>query len=255
MTYGSAATKRMRVIGTTANYGQSQLDPARSRPRLHAGRGRPAPQRRRAGPRAGHDALPRRRSDRQAGPHRTAREYTVVGVFGKRPNPLGGTRPTSSRSSRTPPGRRSTAPTRCASSASSTATSRSIVIPRDDVTQAAAMREIEEIMRARHGLRLDQENDFDIATAGRAAQVLGADQRRHLPRAGRDLVDRADGRRHRRDGDHDHQRHRADPRDRRPQGARRAPPRDPLAVPARGRVPDLARRAASASCSAPASAG
>jgi putative ABC transport system permease protein len=38
------------------------------------------------------------------------------------------------------------------------------VIPREGVTQEAAMREIGEIMRARHGLRLDQENDFDIAT-------------------------------------------------------------------------------------------
>ncbi len=46
-----------------------------------------------------------------------------------------------------------------------------IVIPRDDVTQAAAMREIEEIMRARHGLRLDQENDFDIATQAAMLQV------------------------------------------------------------------------------------
>jgi putative ABC transport system permease protein len=32
------------------------------------------------------------------------------------------------------------------------------------VPQAAAMREIEEIMRSRHGLRLDQESDFDIGT-------------------------------------------------------------------------------------------
>ena len=38
-------------------------------------------------------------------------------------------------------------------------------------------------------------------------------------------LDRADGRRHRRHGDHDDHRHRADARDRRPQGARRAPPR------------------------------
>jgi putative ABC transport system permease protein len=39
-----------------------------------------------------------------------------------------------------------------------------IVIPRDEVPQATAMREVEEIMRARHGLRLDQESDFDIGT-------------------------------------------------------------------------------------------
>ena len=39
-----------------------------------------------------------------------------------------------------------------------------IAVPREEVSQADAIREIEEIMRARHRLRLDQENDFDIAT-------------------------------------------------------------------------------------------
>jgi putative ABC transport system permease protein len=46
-----------------------------------------------------------------------------------------------------------------------------IVIPREGVTQAAALREVEEIMRARHGLRLDQESDFDIATQAALFQV------------------------------------------------------------------------------------
>ena len=46
-----------------------------------------------------------------------------------------------------------------------------IVIPREGVTQEAAMREIGEIMRARHGLRLDQENDFDIATQAALLQL------------------------------------------------------------------------------------
>ena len=57
-------------------------------------------------------------------------------------------------------------------------------------------------------------------------------------------LDRADGRRHRRDGDHDDLGHRADARDRRAQGARRPPPRDSVAVPDRGRVPDVGRRRA-----------
>jgi putative ABC transport system permease protein len=39
-----------------------------------------------------------------------------------------------------------------------------IAIPREDVPRAEAMREVEEIMRARHGLRLDEESDFDIGT-------------------------------------------------------------------------------------------
>ena len=38
------------------------------------------------------------------------------------------------------------------------------VVPRDGVSQAAAMSEVERIMRVRHGLKLDQPNDFDIVT-------------------------------------------------------------------------------------------
>jgi putative ABC transport system permease protein len=37
-------------------------------------------------------------------------------------------------------------------------------VPRDGVPQAQAMAEIEQIMRVRHGLRLDEPNDFDLAT-------------------------------------------------------------------------------------------
>ncbi len=39
-----------------------------------------------------------------------------------------------------------------------------VAVPREEVPRADAMREVEEIMRSRHGLRLDQESDFDIAT-------------------------------------------------------------------------------------------
>jgi len=44
---------------------------------------------------------------------------------------------------------------------------RSIVIsavPREGVPRAVALREVEEVMRTRHGLRLDQPNDFDLVT-------------------------------------------------------------------------------------------
>ncbi len=37
-------------------------------------------------------------------------------------------------------------------------------IPREGVSQEAAVAEIERIMRTRHGLRLDEQNDFDIVT-------------------------------------------------------------------------------------------
>ena len=72
----------------------------------------------------------------------------------------------------------------------------------------------------------------------------------HVLRAGRHLVDRADGRRHRRDGDHVDLGHRADARDRRAQGARRPARRDPVSVPDGGGVPHLARRPARHRCSA-----
>lgn len=44
---------------------------------------------------------------------------------------------------------------------------RSIIIsavPREGVPRAVALREVEEVMRTRHGLRLDQPNDFDLVT-------------------------------------------------------------------------------------------
>ena len=83
-------------------------------------------------------------------------------------------------------------------------------------------------MRIRHGLTLDEPNDFDLVTQDAILARLGPDHRGHPARAGRHLVDRPDGRRHRRDGHHDDLGHRAHARDRRPQGPRRPAPRDPV---------------------------
>jgi hypothetical protein len=38
------------------------------------------------------------------------------------------------------------------------------VLPREDVPRDVAMREIEELMRIRHNVRLDEPNDFDLLT-------------------------------------------------------------------------------------------
>ncbi len=38
-------------------------------------------------------------------------------------------------------------------------------VPREGVPRAVAMREVEQVMRTRHGLRLDEPNDFDLVTA------------------------------------------------------------------------------------------
>ena len=45
------------------------------------------------------------------------------------------------------------------------------VVPRTDVPQAAAIAEIERVMRSRHRLRLDEPNDFDIVTQDALMQV------------------------------------------------------------------------------------
>jgi putative ABC transport system permease protein len=38
------------------------------------------------------------------------------------------------------------------------------LVPRDGISQAAAMADVERVMRIRHGLKLDQPNDFDLIT-------------------------------------------------------------------------------------------
>ena len=45
------------------------------------------------------------------------------------------------------------------------------VLPREGVTQADAIAEVERIMRIRHGLRLDEPNDFDISTQDQFLQL------------------------------------------------------------------------------------
>jgi putative ABC transport system permease protein len=170
MTYGSAATKRMRVYGTSANYGQSYSIP------VVAGRvfSQAEVDRRRnvvvLGQAPGNSLFPA--SDPIGKQVRIGRtQYTVVGVFGKRPSPLGGTQADEF----------AIVPHTTWQKVYGADALRifgivhrdiaMVVIPRDSVTQAAAMREIEEIMRARHGLRLDQENDFDIATQAALLEV------------------------------------------------------------------------------------
>jgi putative ABC transport system permease protein len=45
------------------------------------------------------------------------------------------------------------------------------VVPAEDATRADAMAEVEQIMRIRHGLKLDQANDFDIITQDAALKM------------------------------------------------------------------------------------
>jgi len=45
------------------------------------------------------------------------------------------------------------------------------LVPRDGVTQAAAIADVERVMRIRHGLRLDQPNDFELLTQDQFLQL------------------------------------------------------------------------------------
>ena len=45
------------------------------------------------------------------------------------------------------------------------------VVPRDDVSREDAMREVEAVMRIRHGLTLDKPNDFDLVTQDAVLKV------------------------------------------------------------------------------------
>ncbi|MEO6009725.1 MAG: ABC transporter permease [Vicinamibacteraceae bacterium] len=162
-TYGNNATKRMGVIGASANFGETNSIP------LEAGRVFTSAEvdRRRnvvvLGNAPGKSLFPA--ADPIGKLIRIGRtQYTVVGVFGKRPNPLGGSQADEF----------AIIPHTTWQKVYGADALRIfgivhrdvsiIVIPRDEVPQATAMREVEEIMRARHGLRLDQESDFDIGT-------------------------------------------------------------------------------------------
>jgi putative ABC transport system permease protein len=47
-----------------------------------------------------------------------------------------------------------------------------VVVPREQVIRDEAVREVEKTLRIRHGLRLDEENDFDIITQEAAGKAL-----------------------------------------------------------------------------------
>ena len=97
-------------------------------------------------------------------------------------------------------------------------------VPGPGVEQKEAIADVQRIMRIRHGLRLDEPDDFDIMTQDAILQLWDSiSQATFLALI--DLVDRPDGRRDRRDGHHVDLGDRADARDRRPEGAARGGPR------------------------------
>ena len=89
-------------------------------------------------------------------------EFTVVGVFGKRPSPIGGNPdefaviPITTYDKLYPPPRFRGMIMRFLMIS---------VVPYPGVGRAQIQGEVEQIMRSRHRLRLDQENDFDLVTS------------------------------------------------------------------------------------------
>jgi len=98
-----------------------------------------------------------------------ATEFTVVGTMGKRPSPLFGN-----------PDEFAVIPVTTYEKLYRTPTIRGIltrfltitVVPRAGIPRDQVLREVEEIMRSRHRLKLDEENDFDIVTSDAVMKIV-----------------------------------------------------------------------------------
>jgi putative ABC transport system permease protein len=101
-------------------------------------------------------------------------EYTVIGVFGKRPA-VGSFNTGQDDFALVPVTTHETLyGARTARGPGGAVIGRSAMIalvPRDDATREQALREVEGIMRIRHRLTLDEDNDFDLATQDAILQV------------------------------------------------------------------------------------
>ena len=98
-----------------------------------------------------------------------SKEFTVVGTMGKRPSPLFGNPdefaviPITTYEKIYDPPRIRGIVLRFLSIA---------VVPRPGVARAQVIREVEQVMRSRHRLKLDEENDFDIMTSDQVMKIV-----------------------------------------------------------------------------------
>jgi putative ABC transport system permease protein len=167
ITYGGHSTKPMPVIGTSSNFAETNyiaLEHGRFFSEYEVGH-------RRAVVVLGHaPASTLFVNTDPIGKHIRIgnREYTVVGTMGKRPSPLGN------------PDEFAVIPVTTHEKVYSTPRIRGIltrfltisVVPRPGVARAQVVREVEEVMRGRHRLRLDEENDFDIVTSDAIMKIV-----------------------------------------------------------------------------------
>jgi putative ABC transport system permease protein len=168
ITYGNESTKRMAVIGTSANFAETNyiaLENGRFFSDYEVAH-------RRAVVVLGYAPAttlfpnidPIGKKVRIG-----AAEFTVVGTMGKRPSPLFGN-----------PDEFAVIPVTTHEKLYRTPTIRGIltrfltitVVPRAGVPREQVVREVEEIMRSRHRLKLDQENDFDIMTSDAVMKIV-----------------------------------------------------------------------------------
>ena len=99
-----------------------------------------------------------------------ADEYTVIGTVGKRPSPLGGNQPNEF----------AVIPITTYDKKYDTPRIRGMmvrfvmlaIVPHEGVSREQLQKEVEEVMRTRHHLRLDQENDFDILTSDMIMKIF-----------------------------------------------------------------------------------
>jgi putative ABC transport system permease protein len=179
ITYGSERTKPLVIMGATENYSAVQFVPVEIGRLFVTGE----IQHRRALVVLGQTAYtslfpnvdPIGKRVR-IGPN----EFTVIGVFGKRPSPggLGGADDFAVIPYTTHEkfyGRVVASPGRAGSAGpigpDALRTGMIAIVPRDDVTRDEALTEVEAIMRIRHGLRLDEPNDFDLVTQDAVLKV------------------------------------------------------------------------------------
>jgi putative ABC transport system permease protein len=170
LTYRNQSTKAMPVVGATANFGEiNYIDVAAGRAFTDF-----EVERRR------HVAMlgwaPAQTLFPAADPIGKAirigqHEFTVVGVFGQRPGLLGGN-----------PDEFAVIPLTTYDKLFPAPRIRGNLLrflqvfasPREGYTREQLMREIEEILRSRHRLRLDEENDFDVLTADSILGILNS---------------------------------------------------------------------------------
>ena len=168
LTHGNTSTKAVPVVGATANFGEINYIP------LEAGRAFSdfEVERRRyvviLGNAPATTLFPS--SDPIGKRVRIGRDsYTVVGVFGPRPGVLGGH-----------PDEFAIIPYTTYNKAFPTQRIRGYLLrflqiavrPREGASQDDLITEIDEVMRSRHRLRLDEENDFDLLTSDSILGVL-----------------------------------------------------------------------------------